>query len=1054
MGSDSPTSPVRDPFDLSDSSYPALTGLSASQQHDSESSTYGELVHEIYKCGSKILRYHEDYLRTHSSAPPEESRQYEFVSMGDFLHAGRDFTVFAGHLFKDHNVSPSFPQKRRSERGYGDHKFVKPSSGSTAGSVSYMSASANPTTDTRVAVALKESVQSIHKDNNRPFVLGTFLKEIRVMGETKSCAHIVDLLGVVFVEAGPEVKPTLVVSLALGDLLDFFRSMASPIITWELKSHFAFHIVSALQALHEKRIVHADVKGRNVLIFPHESTQFCAKLSDFGNSTPTGAGSPIAAGTKYYLAPECLDSEGDDAGDLGKYGNSEYRDVYAFGLVVWEIATSCLRLPFSDVNSDDEITQMKLNGEAARYLLAHVPEDTPQYVRRTIADTLRVDPTQRAPLSAVSDQLLRKESGLASSAPTVQPASAGDNVPILQSQSSRGDSEASSLQRRLHEEALQSSNRNVDPKVFLAYCYILCSDNYQELREDAVRLLRQTARLDPFHLVPGAKLTPFRAMIELQDWEGLSDILTEAGDGRAELFSQCTPHIFSFGWRRFLFLACSAGAESPRGSPNADILRSSENVAVTTIQILVTAGIPSIGQVSWSSEGLTALHMASVSGKPRAVSALLANGADPGARDQDSRTPLHLCCQATQLSDDVSVQVARPFIEYQPSSVDDTMERTLYTPLRFAVEAEKPCLSRFLLENGADVNARAVEGSTALQECAWVAGENGNGRRDNGCKDEEKALELAKVLLKYGKVDINMRSCHNSVTALGIAAAHGNFSKMVSLLLDYGASPDTSVDDLTALSAAVQHNNQEMISVLLKRGADPNFSVRNVTPLGVAIGMDDHEAAPFLLDHGADPSVPHQGIPLVCWAVYASKQAGKDEVCPNLNLLLQRGASVTAIAQPTGTRSAGARGWCAVHFAALKLSTADLCVLVEHNALLSARTTLNETAFHIPLSYAMPKDSQDNGRQIAMLKELVRHGIELDATDAFGDTALHLASRRRRDDLRNYLLEAGCTPDLEDCSGRTAEQLYNLDEETIRVEDARRDLIVAILKKPLVLTYK
>lgn len=50
-------------------------------------------------------------------------------------------------------------------------------------------------------------------------------------------------------------------------------------------------------------------------------------------------------------------------------------------------------------------------------------------------------------------------------------------------------------------------------------------------------------------------------------------------------------------------------------------------------------------------------------------------------------------------------------------------------------------------------NACAVEVSTALQKCAWIADSRGNGKREDGSKDEDKAVELANVLLKYGKVD-------------------------------------------------------------------------------------------------------------------------------------------------------------------------------------------------------------------------------------------------------------------------------------------------------------
>jgi hypothetical protein len=80
---------ILDPFEPSDLNYLDSTAdLSISQFDEPEISTYGQLVNEIYKCGSTVLRYHEDYLKTRSTAPPEESPQYDFVSKGDYLCAG------------------------------------------------------------------------------------------------------------------------------------------------------------------------------------------------------------------------------------------------------------------------------------------------------------------------------------------------------------------------------------------------------------------------------------------------------------------------------------------------------------------------------------------------------------------------------------------------------------------------------------------------------------------------------------------------------------------------------------------------------------------------------------------------------------------------------------------------------------------------------------------------------------------------------------------------------------------------------------------------------
>ena len=131
--------------------------------------------------------------------------------------------------------------------------------------------------------------------------------------------------------------------------------------------------------------------------------------------------------------------------------------------------------------------------------------------------------------------------------------------------------------------------------------------------------------------------------------------------------------------------------------------------------------------------------------------------------------------------------------------------------------------------NSADVNARVQYGL------------RGNGEKGYERKDEQKAFKNARILLRRGKVNINERTCHNSVTALAIAETHRNFFAMVSILLDYGADPNMDCDSWSTLSSAVTHKNLPMFFLLLKRGADPNFFLSDIIPVRwwVARGRDE-----------------------------------------------------------------------------------------------------------------------------------------------------------------------------------------------------------------------
>lgn len=86
-------------------------------------------------------------------------------------------------------------------------------------------------------------------------------------------------------------------------------------------------------------IAHRDIKSKNILV--KNSRECC--IADFGLAVLKGSQSSLnlpknpKQGTKRYMAPEILA----ETIDLGNFESFKQADIYAFGLVLWEICKRC-----------------------------------------------------------------------------------------------------------------------------------------------------------------------------------------------------------------------------------------------------------------------------------------------------------------------------------------------------------------------------------------------------------------------------------------------------------------------------------------------------------------------------------------------------------------------------------------------------------------------------------------------------------------------------------------------------------------------------------------
>ena len=209
------------------------------------------------------------------------------------------------------------------------------------------------------------------------------------------------------------------------------------------------------------------------------------------------------------------------------------------------------------------------------------------------------------------------------------------------------------------------------------------------------------------------------------------------------------------------------------------------------------------------------------------------------------------------------------------------------TPLTIAVGSDQSETTRWLLDNGADVNARGGDGGSPLLAAAFLgraatasilldAGADTSVRDDNGqtawdmiALDWQTTsyildmlqIDMARETLEAGRQEV-LALLQPALDAaseddIWLATASGNIDA-VRKLLDGGfdanqRNPDAGV---TLLSTAAIVGNADIAMLLLEAGADVNG--RNYqngsTALHAAAFVGQAEMVTLLLDNGADPA--------------------------------------------------------------------------------------------------------------------------------------------------------------------------------------------------------
>ena len=488
-------------------------------------------------------------------------------------------------------------------------------------------------------------------------------------------------------------------------------------------------------------------------------------------------------------------------------------------------------------------------------------------------------------------------------------------------------------------------------------------------------------------------------------------------------------------------LGVAAAAED--GSPLADAVQRQDRAAVRS---LLSGGNAQVDVNAPQADGANAVAWAVHWDDLDTVRILIRAGADVNVANELGVTPLMLAAH------NASAGMVDALL--QAGADPNTARPAGDTALMLAARSGKVVVVQHLADAGADVNARTPGGHTALM---WAAAES--------------HADVARLLIDEGAALVDVRTpttrprqrrqyAERELKVLregeatnpsqwprdgagDPARSQGGFTPLlygvmaggvetVRALLDGGADVNEAAPDgVSALMLALTKRHEDLALFLLEQGADPNYDPRllvlalgspsladgqdRVTPeedattpdfagysaLHVAAATSQHRAMRAILEAGGDPNTrmdrPKRFIEAFEIGVFQSPGSGR---------ITHVGSTPFMLA----AKSADAEG---------------MRILFEAGADPVATTDDGTTALALAAGYGKRAASDitfyvwNQDKAIEAVRYALELGIDINAVNGWGGTALHGATYHAANELIRFLVENGADMDKTDWENQT-----------------------------------